>query len=99
NRVLADTDKHVEVAVAAAIGPRLPFPSDSYPCAVIDTGRDVHLQLALPPEPAFPFTVDAGTANDLTAAVALAAGSADGKETLLVDNFSAAPAHGTLSEP
>src|SRR5690348_9058529 len=91
-------EHHVEIAAAAAVHARLPFLGEAELGAVVDSRWNVHLQLALALQIAFAFTFLAGTANDLAAPSALAAGAAHGKKRLLINHFALAAANGAGGE-
>src|SRR5579862_3243911 len=88
-------EHHEQIAGRTAVRPRLPFLRQTKLRSIVDAGRDVDFQLALPALIAFAVAFLARTANHLASAVALRAGAADRKERLLINHFAAAPADRT----
>src|ERR1019366_2067017 len=97
--VLLDLEEHVEIAGRTAVGAGLAFAGQAQAIAVIHTGRDADLEFALHLPVAVAVTFGARIADDLAAAVAGAAGAANGEDALLVEDFSAAVAGGAVGGP
>src|SRR5438477_9792706 len=91
-RVLFDLKDHVQILWRAAVSAGMAFVRHTQSGAVIHARRDVHLELTLHLAIALAAAFLAGVADELAAAVARTAGTAHGKEALLIDHFAASVA-------
>src|SRR5438552_797132 len=93
--MIADLENHVQIAGRTVVRAGLSLMRQAQPGAVIHTGRDVDLQLAVDLLVAFAMAHRAAFLDDLARAIALPAGSPDGEKALLIDDLAAAAAGGT----
>jgi hypothetical protein len=85
---------YIQIARGTAVHAGLALLRQAKLRAVVDAGRNIDFQFALPPQIAFALALLAGTANDLPSSAALRAASAHRQERLLVNHFAAAAAGG-----
>ena len=89
----------VEVARRAAVHAALALAGDAHLRALVDAGRDAHLERPLLRDAALARADLAGVLDDLPLAAALSARAGDGQETLLVAELPASLARRALRPP
>src|SRR5262249_53422593 len=91
-RVRADRDHDVEIAVRTAGNPGLAFTRQAQPRAIVDAGRDPHVERLLALDAALPAAIAAAMAHDLARTRARVARPGDAEEALLEHDLAAAAA-------
>src|SRR5207253_1421803 len=87
--VIFDRDEDVKIAGRAAVVSRLPFCGHAKARAFVDTGGNLHRQLALLADAAGSVARHARILDHLSRAAALRACSSDRKKALRISNLSA----------